>query len=744
MKNLLSLFVLSCLIFIGYAEPAWAQTGRKKVAVVLSGGGAKGAAHVGVLRAIEEAGIPIDYVVGTSMGAVVGGLYAAGYTPSQLDTLIRTQDWAMLLSDKTTRNTQTLTERKMAETFLTSFSLSKEKVTTSSGGIYKGVNLASLFSKLTIGYHDSIDFRKLQTPFACVATDIVNGKEVVFTSGQLAMAIRASMAIPGMFTPVRSNGMVLVDGGLVNNFPVDVARDLGADIIIGSSVRGKMLQADDLGSLLNILTQIISIACAPKYDDNIAACDVHIEVDTGDHTMLDFKSEIIAEMIQQGWDAAQSHHSELEHIRQELEHETGGLGMLDTSRDTMLTSTPVAQVKIHRIVFENENRHEVKTISRQCKLSENQTLSLSQIEKAVRLLQNDFNYPSAYYSLIDVEDGYDLTFHVTNKNQSKLRIGVRFDTDDMVSAVAQGDIYLNTLLPSSVFLYGRVGKQCTAGLGYRFEPILNRSLSLSYQFDYRDIDMHKYGERIYNMLFRKHQVAFRLSNLAVRNCQWLLGAQMEYYDFNNLLAGEAVGEDVNLKSDVYFNYYAQITYQSLDNSYYPTRGLAFDAGYTLITDDFAHIEGGSPVSVADFSISGAISPTSRFAILPSLAGRFLFGGDAPTIYKNMIGANYNDKYLPQQISFAGINTIEQKRDALIVGGLALRQQLYPSHYLTLIGNLALAARHLENLIDEDASFAYGIGLKYGYQSKLGPMEATLGYYNRSDNPAFMINLGYYF
>ena len=746
MKNLLFPLIVSLLV--ATTMPMRAQDDlsqvRKKVAVVLSGGGAKGAAHVGVLRAIEEAGIPIDMVVGTSMGAVVGGLYCAGYTPSQLDTLIRTQDWNLLLSDKTTRDVQTLLERKKAETFITSFSLSKEK-NNASGGIYKGQNLAELFSKLTIGYHDSIDFRKLQTPFACVATNIVNGEEVVFTSGKLAVAIRASMAIPGMFTPVRTNGMVLVDGGLVNNFPVDVARKLGADIVIGSSVRGEMMEAENLSSLMNILVQIISIACAPKYDDNIADCDVHLEVDTGDHNMLDFEPEVIGEMIQQGYQAATAKRSDLDHIREELAREAGGEIYLTTHRDTMSAAEPVATVKIRHLVFENENSHEVKTISRLCKLGEEQTVSLAQIDRAVRLLQNDYNYPTAYYSLSDTPDGrYDLTFHVASKNQSKLRLGVRFDTDEMVSAIAQGDVYLDTRLPSSVFLYGRVGKQCTAGLGFRFEPALNRGLSIAYQFDYRDIDMHRYGERAYNILLRKHTVAVRLSDLAVRNFQWELGALMEYFDFNKLLAGEAADESVNLKSDAYINYYAKITYQSMDDGYYPTRGLALDASYTLITDDFAHIEDNSPVSAAQLNLSGAISLTSRFALLPALSARFLFGGDAPTIYKNMIGANYNSKYLPQQIAFTGVNVIEQRRDALIVAGLGLRQCLFTNHYLTLTGNLAFAADHPENLGDPDASFAYGVGIKYGYRTKFGPMEATLGYFNKSDHPDFMINLGYYF
>ena len=192
-----------------------AQPGpRKKVGVVLSGGGAKGMAHIGALKVIEEAGIPIDYVVGTSMGSIIGGLYSIGYTPEQMDSMVRRQDWSFLLSDKIPRSEQNMAEREASEKYVFSLPFGKNAKTQAVGGLIKGQNLANLFSELTVGYHDSIDFNKLPIPFACVSENIVNGNEVNFHKGVLATAMRASMAIPGVFTPVRLDSMVLVDGGI--------------------------------------------------------------------------------------------------------------------------------------------------------------------------------------------------------------------------------------------------------------------------------------------------------------------------------------------------------------------------------------------------------------------------------------------------------------------------------------------------------------------------------------------------
>ncbi len=223
------------------SQPVRAQKGnaaqnRPRVGLVLSGGGAKGAAHIGVIRAVEQAGIPIDYIAGTSMGAIVGGLYAMGYTTDELEQLVKMQDWEMLLSDKSPRKQLSPEQRERKGRYILNIPLSRS-AKPKMDGFVRGRNLGNMLARLTVGYHDSISFDILHIPFACVATNLANGDEVVLRSGKLSAAIRASMAIPGVFTPVVMEGKTLVDGGLCNNFPVDVARRMGADIVIGSTVQ---------------------------------------------------------------------------------------------------------------------------------------------------------------------------------------------------------------------------------------------------------------------------------------------------------------------------------------------------------------------------------------------------------------------------------------------------------------------------------------------------------------------------
>ena len=273
MRYILSVLIVFCLI----CPDTLGQ--RKKVGVVLSGGGAKGVAHIGVLKVLEEAGIPIDYISGTSMGAIVGGLYAVGYNAKALDSLVRMQNWPFLLSDKVYRFNQPFTEKESNEKYLISLSFSQEKGLSVPAGFVSGQNIYNLFSELTIGFHDSIPFRDLPIPFACVSANMIDGKEVVMDKGILPLAMRASMAIPGVFAPVTIDSMVLVDGGISNNFPVDVAKNMGAEITIGVDLSTGLKDEKGLDNIMGIVDQLTAFMGMKSYENNKAMVDLYMNPD---------------------------------------------------------------------------------------------------------------------------------------------------------------------------------------------------------------------------------------------------------------------------------------------------------------------------------------------------------------------------------------------------------------------------------------------------------------------------------
>ena len=275
MKKVCLLIALLLASFAMNAHNDTIRPPRLKVGVVLGGGGAKGASHIGVLKYIEDMGIPVDYVAGTSMGSIIGGLYALGYTPDELTQLIASMDWSEYIGNKIDRSMMSEEARLRNATMVLNVPFSLESlfdrdpnssfISQLPSAYVNNSSLINLFNNLCVGYQEEMDFNDLPIPFACVATDMITGDEVVLRSGSVPAAMRASMAIPGLFSPVAIGDKLLVDGGLVNNFPADVLRDMGADIIIGVEVTSnKDVTIADLKSLPQLFARLVTNSTSAK------------------------------------------------------------------------------------------------------------------------------------------------------------------------------------------------------------------------------------------------------------------------------------------------------------------------------------------------------------------------------------------------------------------------------------------------------------------------------------------------
>ena len=488
----LTLVLLTCLFL---ALPTSAQQ-RKKVGVVLSGGGAKGVAHIGALKVIEEAGIPIDYIVGTSMGSIIGGLYSIGYTPEQLDSMVKKQDWTFLLSDRIKRSQQTMSEREKSEMYILSLPLTgKGFKEQASGGVIKGQNLANLFSDLTIGYHDSINFNKMPIPFACVSENVVNGDEIIFHSGVLATAMRASMAIPGVFTPVRIDSMVLVDGGMKNNYPVNVAKAMGAEVIIGVDVQEKLRTANELNTAPDILLQIIDLTTQKNYEQNVAATDVYIKVNVKGYSAASFTPNALDTLTNRGEEAAQEKWNELLKLKKKIgipkDYKPAPHGPY-----TSLSSSRKFFVK--EIDFSGIEDADKKWMMRKCKLKEDSEISVAQLEKALSILRGSQAYSNVSYKLTSTPEGDKLDFLLEEKYERKINLGIRFDSEEIASMLLNATLNLKTHIPSKVSITGRLGKRYAARVDYTLEPMQMRNFNFGYLFGYNVINIFNQGVLAFN------------------------------------------------------------------------------------------------------------------------------------------------------------------------------------------------------------------------------------------------------
>lgn len=731
----LPLVLIACIFF---ALPSSAQP-RKKVGVVLSGGGAKGVAHIGALKVIEEAGIPIDYIVGTSMGSIIGGLYAIGYTPEQMDSMVQKQDWSFVLSDRIKRSQQTVSERERSEKYVLSIPLTRKPLKEQAGGgVIKGQNLANLFSDLTLGYHDSIDFNKLPIPFACVAENVVDGEEIVFHEGVLATAMRASMAIPGVFTPVRIDSMVLVDGGMKNNYPVNVAKAMGAEIIIGVDVQNELRKEDELNTAPDILLQIIDLTTKENYAKNVAATDIHIKVDVKGYSSASFTPSALDTLTCRGEEAAREQWDAMKKLKKKIgipeDYQPEPHGPY-----TSLSSSRKFFVK--EIDFSGIEDSDKKWMMRKCKLKENSEISVGQLEKALSILRGSQAYSNVSYKLTSLPEGHKLEFMLEEKYETKVNLGIRFDSDEIASVLLNGTLNLKTHLPSKISATGRLGKRYAARVDYTIEPMQMRNFNLSYLFEYNDINIYDHGSRAYNTTYKYHSGEFSFSDVWFKNLRFAVGARFEYFKYKDFLYTSPEFH-LEIRPEHFFSYFAQVHYNTFNKGYFPNKGADIKAGYTLYTDNLAKYKGHAPFSALSASWMEAFQITNRIALLPAVYGRVLIGKDIPYPYTNALGGSYFGRYLSQQMPFAGIDYIEIMNNSVVVGALKIRQRLWTKHYISLTGNVALTNNNFFDLFEDKC--LYGFSLGYGIDSMFGPLEASLGYSNQCKKVGFYVNLGFYF
>ncbi len=705
---------------------------RPLVGVVLSGGGAKGVAHIGALKVLERAGVPVDIIVGTSMGAIVGGLYAIGYSPEQLDSIVRVQDWEWLLSDNPKRDYQTLTQQEDKKHYFISVPLTGQISLQEPDALVKGQNLSDLFTMLTINFHDSIKFNRLPIPFACIATNLADGSEVVLDSGVLPEAMRASMAIPSVFSPVYDKGKTLVDGGLSNNFPVDVARRMGADIIIGVDVQEDSLEGGKLNGISGILSRLVSNACKNKYKDNVLKTDVYIKVNVKGYSSASFNSPSVDTLIHRGEMAAQSNFEKLKEIPKRLNF---------TGKRMSRSFPALFTVPVTKIVFEGVEKKDRNWVIRKCKLSEQTPVSYEQIEQALVILRTELNYSDAQYRLSKDKSGYKLIFHLAEKKATTLHLGLRFDSEDQTAIQMKGCFYFPTHVPSALSLTGRLGKRYMFSTQYSFQPLLMRNINLKYTYHYDDIDFYSQGNKMYNASYNLHTFEVSYSSTWFSNIRYQTGIAYDLYQNVDLMYKRDIPYLTNLAYNM-GKYFIRLQYNTLNHILFPTKGFQLKLSGTACTDNFIQYRGHSPFYALSGSISGACLLNDKIVFLPSFCMRLLKGNDIPLVYKNALGGEISSRYLFQQIPFMGVGYIELTNNILLVGEMKLRYHIKGKHYISCVGNIASDTDKLNQICRK--KILYGAGLNYTFSSLFGPLGVSVGYSNLTDDFYCFANVGYYF
>ena len=736
-----SILILFALLMTGMANAQTDSTtvGRKKVAVVLSGGGAKGMAHIGVLKVLEKAGIPVDIVTGTSMGSIIGGLYAIGYNANALDSMVRVQDWGYVITDKEDLRNQSLGDRRKQNTYFYTTGLTIGKRDLQAGGFIKGKNLAELFQQLCTGYTDSLDFtHDLRIPFACVATNVIDNSEVDFHSGRLPQAMRASMAIPAAFSPVRIGDKVLVDGGLKNNYPADIAREMGAEVIIGVTVQGAPKVAEDMSGTMSILSQIIDVNCKNKYDENLAITDLHLQVDTKGYGSASFSPAAIDTLIRRGEELAMRHWNDIIALKQRI-------GIDDSFSPVILQPLrPKVMTEKQHVVgytFENMTPQAERFLRQKFNLNKVDSIDAKLEQAITTTMRIDLFYQTAECRLVPEGDDVRVILSAGNRKSVQLQAGVRYDTEEYAAVQVGLDIPMKTAIPVSTDITLRLGKRMMARGELTVHPRSITRPTLTYAFRRNDVDIYFKGERDYNIRYNQFQAEIIPINHDLRHFNIQYGLRWDYMHYRNKLGTETAIQVV-LKNEHFYSYHARVNYNSEDNWYFPTRGARFSAEYSYLTDNFAKLDDKPGMSEVKANWRMSFTLGDRFTLQPMFYGRLLFGTIVPPAFGNTIGGDWFGHYVEQQMPFAGIGNMEYVDHHFVAAQLQAQQRISDNNYVLFRVAGAQQASKVKELLDSRTLI--GVQASYYYNTMFGPVGASIGYSNRTKKPYLFLNIGYEF
>ena len=763
---------------------------RPKIGLVLSGGGAKGAAHIGVLKYIEQEGIPIDYIAGTSMGAVVGGMYALGYSADEILDVISSVDWERLISNNVDRKKISFRNKQEKGSHIISVPFSmksrQEDIRSRSfrnslpDGIISGDNLINLFNSLSVGYSDSISFNKLQTPFICIATNMMNGKADVLDRGVLTKAMRASMAIPILFDPIKIGDTLYADGGLVSNFPADQCRAMGADYIIGVSMSpGLEDNPNKLTSLLTQVKQLKEIITDKEFENYHKKCDIFISPDLRGVGMLSFNAESIARVTQSGYDAALAQDANFKALKEEVLIDAAEDQLLHNPNHKKVVNILHNKVRISKIELMGVDKSIEKWMRRACTVHIGDTVGKAEIDESVSIYYGTGSFESITYTLhedANTPDGYILKFNFVDKPAHNFGLGFRFDSQDMLSVLLHVGINNNRMSGFKSDLDAKLGGNQWLKLNLSYGHLLYPRVNLAYHFRNSELDVYDMDKLEMNTKFLQHKFRLYLSENYSRTFSIGGGVEAEFYTPRKVMYSLNDVSDLDYKSVNTLGAFAFLQFDNLNRTRFATKGVKGNVNFTWRDVTF-NSKGMNALQLGSvvFGFEGYIPVIKdRLVIVPQLYGGFLFGQGARNGAKegwnpifqgpvpcypsmnNFLGGAEMGRYIDQHLPFIGLNKPSFAFNNLAIVRADIRTRVYKNHYLTAMFNYGRSAIDMSNffkqsdtllwseLYDYNASNWWGGGIRYSIDTKVGPLNFDISTSNISKSVNLYFSFGYYF
>lgn len=712
--------------------------------MVLSGGGAKGLAHIGVLKTLDSLGIRIDHVAGTSMGAIVGSLYASGYSGKQLDSIFNSLDFNDLISDNLPRAAKTFYEKEQSEKYAITLPFDNFKVSFPSA-ISKGQNIFNLLSKLTIHVSNIDDFNNLPIPFFCIATDAETGESVVLNKGNLAQAARASGALPSVFQPVYIDNRMLIDGGVTNNYPIEELKAKGVDVIIGVDVQDILFDRKQLKSAPDILLQINNYRTISDMKTKTKLTDIYIKPNIEDFNVLSFNSG--SQIIKNGEQATLLKVNDLREISKK---------QIKTPLQAVNLKS-IDSFKINNIALNGNENYSRSYVLGKLKLKTHETVSHKNFINGVNNLVATNNFDDFSYQFKKVENGYNLFASIKeSETKTSLKFGLHFDELYKSAALVNlthKRLFAKNDLASLDFILGDnirynfeyhidKGFYWSIGVISRFNTfsknisaalLLTDSELLNTSLNKIEVDLEDFTNQFYlQTLFRKD---LRLK----------IGAEHKHLKFDSETFLENINnEETVFENSNYLSLFGNLKHDTYNSKYFPTKGFYFNGDFNLylyssdFNDDF------SEFSIAKAEIGYAFKIASKLSANISTNGGFKIGDNSVRSLNFALGG-YGNNFINNFIPFYGYDYISLSGNSFVKGTISLDYHIFNKNHILFSSNFANVEDNIfetaEWFTDPDYS---GYALGYSLETFFGPIEAKYSWSPETERGKWFFNLGFWF
>ena len=740
MRNLL---IIPFIFLFSWGFSQEKEVKNPRVGLVLSGGGAKGLAQIGVLKTLDSLGVRVDYISGTSMGSVIGALYASGYTGKQLDSIVKKFDFQTIINDEVPRESKTFFERKNAEKYALSLPVNNFKIQLPSS-ISRGQNMFNLFTKLTLNVSGVNDFSKLPIPFYCIATDMQTGQEVVLNHGSLAQAIAASSALPTLFQPITLDDKLLMDGGIVNNYPIEGLKSKDLDVIIGVDVQGPLLDTNRLNSVSDILIQINNFSAIKEMKAKAKFTDIYIHPNVNEYSLISFEDK--NEIIKNGETATEKFLDELKAIAAAQNYQKEAI------------ETPhFDEIKINKIEITGNEKHTASYILGKLRFRRNEMITYDDFSKGVNNLVATNNFDSFLYKFSPSDQGYDLYAKVIeSKNTTFVKLGLHYDQlykSAVLLNLTKKQLLLKNDVLSLDFILGDNSR-------YNFDYYIDKGFYWSVGMNSRYIGFthstdpsglintlnYPSVDKI-QMSFSDFAHQFFVETLIKKDLALKIGLEFKNLKItttdNSFLAifdnAEYKFEDSN-----FFSGFGSLKIDTIDNKYFPTSGFLFEGGFQYYFASSNSNGNFNDFSIVKSQMSKAFKITNQLSLNIGTEGGFILGDSSTKALHFGLGG-YGQNYFNNFSSFYGYDYLALIGDSFVKADATVDYEIIKNHHFNISANFANIGEGIflnSDWIQPPSYGGYSVG--YGYETIFGPIEVKYNWSDETKKTSFFVNVGYWF